>query len=83
MTTFFFIMPFFMLSGFVFPIANMPSVVQWLTYLDPLRYFLVILRGVFLKGVGLAVLWPQFLALMILGLIVFTGSVKRFRKKPD
>ncbi len=83
MTTFFFIMPFFMLSGFVFPIANMPTVVQWLTYLDPLRYFLVIIRGVFLKGVGLEVLWPQFLALMILGLIIFTSSVKRFRKRLD
>ena len=53
MTTFFFILPFFMLSGFVFPIANMPEVVQWLTYLNPLRYFLVIIRGIFLKGVGL------------------------------
>ena len=50
MTTFFFIVPFFMLSGFVFPIANMPEVVQWLTYLNPLRYFLVIIRGIFLKG---------------------------------
>ncbi|PKN89449.1 MAG: ABC transporter permease [Deltaproteobacteria bacterium HGW-Deltaproteobacteria-1] len=57
MTTFFFILPFFMLSGFVFPIANMPDVVQWLTYLNPLRYFLVILRGIFLKGVGLDVLF--------------------------
>jgi ABC-2 type transport system permease protein len=83
MTTFFFIMPFFMLSGFVFPIANMPTVVQWLTYLDPLRYFLVIIRGVFLKGVGLEVLWPQFLALMILGLVVFSAAVKRFRKRLD
>jgi len=83
MTTFFFIMPLFMLSGFVFPIASMPTVVQWLTYLNPLRYFLVIIRGIFLKGVGLEVLWPQFLALMILGLIVFYGAVKRFRKRLD
>jgi len=83
MTTFFFIMPFFMFSGFVFPIANMPMVIQYLTYLDPLRYFLVIIRGIFLKGVGLEVLWPQFLSLMILGLIVFSGAVKRFRKKLD
>jgi len=83
MTTFFFILPFFMLSGFVFPIANMPLVVQWLSYLNPLRYFLVIIRGVFLKGVGLDVLWPQFLELMVLGLIVFTGAVSRFRKRLD
>jgi len=83
MTTFFFILPFFMLSGFVFPIANMPVVVQWLTYLNPLRYFLVIIRGIFLKGVGINILWPQFLALMVLGLIVFTCAVKRFRKRLD
>ncbi len=83
MTTFFFILPFFMFSGFVFPIANMPTVIQWFTYLNPLRYFLVIIRGIFLKGVGLEVLWPQFLALMILGSIVFTSAVKRFRKRMD
>jgi len=83
MTTFFFIVPFFMLSGFVFPIENMPLVVQWLTYLDPLRYMLVIIRGIFLKGVGISVLWPQYLALVILGVVVFAGAVGRFRKRLD
>jgi ABC-2 type transport system permease protein len=83
MTNFFFILPFFMLSGFVFPISNMPTVVQWLTYLNPLRYFLVIIRGIFLKGIGVAVLWPQFGALTILGLVVFTGAVMRFKKRLD
>lgn len=83
MTTFFFILPFFMLSGFVFPIANMPEVVQWLSYLNPLRFFLVVIRGVFLKGVGLSVLWPQLVALAIVGFIVFTGAVSRFRKRLD
>jgi len=83
MTTFFFIMPFFMLSGFVFPIANMPAAVQWLTYLNPLRYFLVIIRGIFLKGVGPAVLWPQYAALTVLGVAVFAGAVGRFRKRLD
>ena len=83
MTTFFFILPFFMLSGFVFPIANMPVVVQWLTYLNPLRYFLLIIRGIFLKGVGLDVLWHQYAAMAILGLVVFTGAVSRFRKRLD
>jgi ABC-2 type transport system permease protein len=83
MTTFFFILPFFMLSGFVFPIANMPIVVQWLTYLNPLRYFLVIIRGIFLKGVGLHILWPQYAALAVLGLAVFAGAVGRFRKRLD
>ncbi len=83
MTTFFFILPFFMLSGLIFPIANMPVIIQWFTLLNPLRYFLVIIRGVFLKGVGLDVLWPQFLALTILGAIVFTGAVRFFRKRLD
>jgi ABC-2 type transport system permease protein len=83
MTSFFFIMPFFMLSGFVFPIDNMPEVVQWLTYLNPLRFFLVILRGIFLKGVGLDVLWPQYLALALLGTIVFSGAILRFKKRLD
>jgi ABC-2 type transport system permease protein len=83
MTSFFFIMPFFMLSGFVFPIANMPEVVQWLTYLNPLRFFLVILRVIFLKGVGFNVLWPQYLALTILGIVVFSGAISRFKKRLD
>jgi len=83
MTNFFFIMPFFMLSGFVFPVANMPTVVQWFTYLNPLQYFLVIVRGIFLKGTGLDALWPQFLGLAILGGIVFPAAVNRFRKRLD
>jgi len=83
MTTFFFILPFFMLSGLIFPISNMPRVVQWFTLLDPLRYFLVIIRGVFLKGTGMGVLWPQFLGLFILGTVVFTGATRLFRKTLD
>jgi len=83
MTTFFFILPFFMLSGFVFPIANMPEFVQGLTYLNPLRYFLVIIRGIFLKGVGLHILWPQYVALAVIGVAVFAGAVGRFRKRLD
>jgi ABC-2 type transport system permease protein len=83
MTNFFFILPFFMLSGFVFPIANMPTVVQWLTFLNPLRYFLVIIRGIFLKGVGFNILWPQLAGLLVLGGVVFTGAFLRFRKRLD
>jgi ABC-2 type transport system permease protein len=83
MTTFFFVMPIFMLSGFVFPIANMPTVVQWLTYLNPLRYFLVIIRGIFLKGVGPQILWPQYAALTAIGIAVFAGALGRFRKRLD
>jgi len=80
MSTFFFFFPAILLSGFMFPIANMPEPVQWLTYLDPLRYFLVIIRGVFLKGAGLAVLWPQIAALGVMGAAVFTLAAGRIRK---
>ena len=80
MTTFFFFFPAMLLSGFVYPIANMPPAVQWLTYLDPLRYFLIIIRGVFLKGVGLDILWPQAAALLAIGLGVMTFAVTRFHK---
>jgi len=83
MTTFFFILPILMLSGFIFPIDNMPVIVQWLTYLNPLRYFLVITRGIFLKGVGFHVLWHQFLAMTILGVVLFAGAIVRFRKRLD
>ncbi len=83
MTTFFFILPFFMLSGFVFPVANMPVVVQWLTFLNPLKYFLIIIRGIFLKGVGIETMWPQFVGLLVLGCVVFWGAVRRFRKRLD
>lgn len=78
---FFFFMPFMFLGGFTFPIANMPEVIQWLTYLIPLRYFLEILRGVFLKGSGMADLWFQAVMLMVLGGAIFTLSVLRFRRR--
>lgn len=81
MSTFFFFQPAMLLSGFVFPIANMPEAIQYVTYLNPLRYFLVIIRGIFLKGSGPAVLWPEMLALFVLGAAVFTISTLRFRKR--
>jgi ABC-2 type transport system permease protein len=80
MTAFFFMLPAFMLSGFVYPIANMPAVVQWFTYLNPLRYYLLIIRGVFLKGLELQVLWPQMLALAALGSTMLLLAAGRFRK---
>ena len=80
MSTFFFYLPAVLLSGFMFPIANMPEVVQAFTYLNPLRYFLIIIRGIFLKGVGVAILWPQILALFVLGSLVLTMAVRRFHK---
>jgi ABC-2 type transport system permease protein len=80
MTTFFFFFPAMLFSGFIFPIANMPVAIQWLSLLDPLRYILVIIRGVFLKGVGFDVLWTQFAALLALGLAVMSFAVSRFHK---
>jgi ABC-2 type transport system permease protein len=73
--------PFMLLSGFIFPIASMPEPMQYLTYLIPLRYFLVVIRGIFLKGVGLEVLWPQALALLGFGVAVLALSAARFRKR--
>ena len=80
MSTFFFYLPALLLSGFMFPIANMPKIVQAVTYLNPLRYFLIIIRGIFLKGVGIEILWPQILALLLLGVFVLTLAVKKFHK---
>ena len=81
MTTFFFFFPANLLSGFMFPIANMPRVVQWITYANPLRYYLVIIRGIFLKGVGAQILWPQMVALGIIGILVLASSSLRFSKR--
>jgi ABC-2 type transport system permease protein len=80
MSAFFFIFPAMLLSGFAFPIENMPETVQWLTFLNPLRYYLVIIRGIFLKGVGISILWQQFLALFVLGAVILFFAVNRFRK---
>jgi ABC-2 type transport system permease protein len=72
-----------MLSGFAFPIRNMPVVVQYLTYLNPIRYFIEIVRGIFLKGAGVDVLWPQMAAMAVYGIAVVGLSAMRFRKKLD
>ena len=83
MSSFFFVMPAFMLSGFAFPIRNMPLAVQYLTYLNPLRYFIEIVRGIFLKGVGISVLWPQMACLVVYGVAMLTLSALRFHKTLD
>ena len=80
MSSFFFYFPAVLLSGFMFPIANMPAAVQWLTYANPLRYFLVIVRGVFLKGVGPGILWPQMASLAVMGAVTLGLASRRFRK---
>jgi ABC-2 type transport system permease protein len=81
--TFFLLTPLFILSGFAFPITAMPRVLQWFTMINPLRYFLVVIRAVFLKGVGVAELWPDLLAMALLGAGMLTLSVLRFRKSLD
>ena len=82
-TAFFFIMPASVFSGFASPISSMPEVLQWLTYLNPLRYFQVVLRSVFLKGSGLDILWPQMAVMAVLGFTMLAFSVFRFHKSLD
>ena len=74
-------LPTLMLSGFIFPIASMPAVLQGITYIVPARYFLVALRGIVLKGVGPAVVWPDFLALSIFAAVVLTLASIRLRRQ--
>jgi ABC-2 type transport system permease protein len=83
MSTFFVFLPILLLSGFAFPIENMPVPVQWLTYLNPLRYSMVVVRGLFLKGVGFDVLWPQMLAMLAFGVAILGASALRFHKRLD
>jgi ABC-2 type transport system permease protein len=80
-STFFFLIPMIYLSGFIFPIENMPTAIQWLTTLIPLKYFLVIVRGIFLKGVGLDVLWPQLAAMGAWGVTVLSLAAMRSRRQ--
>lgn len=82
-SAFFFNDPAIIFSGFAFPMTSIPPVLQWITYLDPLRYFEVVLRSVFLKGVGLSVLWPQMVGMAIFAPILFTISFLRLSKSMD
>ena len=81
MVSTFFFTPAILLSGLVFPIPNMPVAVQYITYLNPLRYFIIVIQDIFLKGVGLAILWPQMAGMAILGTALLTLSVLRFRRR--
>lgn len=81
MTAMFFVMmPMNFLSGFIFPIENMPEVIQAFTYLLPLRYYFEVIRGLFLRGSGIEVLWPQAVGLAIFATLVLSASALRFRK---
>jgi ABC-2 type transport system permease protein len=81
MSVFLFNFPMTLLSGFAYPIANMPEIVQYLTYLNPQRYYLTIIRYIFLKGVGIEVLWDEMLALLIIGVVILAASASRFQKR--
>ncbi len=80
MTMFFFFFPAIILSGFMFPVQNMPLAIQYVTLLDPIRHYLVIVRGVFLRGAGWSVLYPQMLILLVMGVSVLGFAATRFRK---
>lgn len=80
MSVFLFFMPATLLSGFAYPIANMPMPVQYLTIFNPLRYFMVVIRSIFLKGVGMEIIWNQLLPLMVMGAAIITISSIKFRK---
>ncbi len=82
-TTFFFMLPSILLTGFIFPIENMPLFFQYITYVIPLRYFLVVIRGIFLKGTGFSVLWPHMAILIAFGLFIITMSARRFSKRME
>ena len=81
LSTMFLLLPNILLSGFVSPIANMPKVLQWLTFIVPARYFIEIIRGIYLKGIGIRYLYPQMLALAVIGILILGYSVKGFHKQ--
>jgi len=80
MTAYFFAMPNIILSGFVFPVESMPALIRFITNFVPLKYFLIILRGIFLKGAGIDILYKQIIILLCFGVVIFGFSVLRFRK---
>jgi len=79
--TMFLMLPFIFLSGFFFPLEAMPQVLQWISYVIPLRYMLVITRGIILKGVGLNILWDQAVALILFGIVMLVLATSRFKKR--
>lgn len=81
LSTMFFLLPNILLSGFVSPIANMPKVLQWITYIIPARYFIEIVRSIYLKGIGITYLYPQILALFVIGVLILGYSIKSFHKQ--
>jgi ABC-2 type transport system permease protein len=83
LTAMFTMLPTIFLSGFFFPLAAMPPVLQWISYAIPLRYFLIVVRGIILKGVGADLLWPEIIALSLFAVVIMGGAALRFRKRLD
>ena len=81
LSTFLYFLPSILFSGYIFPIYSMPEVIQYITYINPLRYYMTIVSGVFLKGVGVTVLWGDMLVLLIMGVFLFLLSAKRFNER--
>jgi ABC-2 type transport system permease protein len=80
---FFVIMPMMYLSGFTFPVDNMPKILQWVSLALPMRHFLIVVRSITLKGVGFSNLWFEAGALLLMGVTILTASVLRFKTKLD
>ncbi len=83
LTAMFTMLPSLFLSGFFFPLAAMPTALQWLSYAVPLRYFLIVVRGIILKGVGAEALWPEIIALSVFALLIMGSAALRFKKRLD
>ncbi len=83
MSMFMFFLPAIMLGGLLFPVDNMPRWVQVLSYLDPIRHFLIVVRGIFLRGAGFSIVWPQLLWLTGLGVSVLWFATRQFHKTAD
>jgi len=80
MSNFLIFMPMILLSGFMFPVSSMPRAFQWITLLNPVRHYLVVVRGIFLKGAGIGVLWPELIALFVMGIAIQAFAATRFHK---
>ena len=79
----FYNLPSIFLSGFIYPVAAMPRVLQFVSLAIPLRYYLIVVRGIVLKGVGMPALWPEVIALSIFAVLVITSAATRFNKRLD
>ena len=83
LSTFLYFLPAMLFSGFIFPVYAMPKSIQLITYVNPIRYAIEIIRGIFLKGIGIRMLWPQIIVLMSIGTILLMSSIKRVARRME